>query len=473
MNPVNCLLYCAETIDEACKISFDVPGNYIIATGLEKTDDFVFKASNYHELADCPIIASATLECKTIEIASTRFNLWFQGSFKLNWEKVLTDFAAFILAQKEMMLDFPFSEYHFLFQILPSRFYHGVEHQNSTVIALGPGSELEKPALYDELLGVSSHELFHAWNIKAIRPIELFPYNYQVENYSNLGYIAEGVTTYYGDVFLFRSNVFDENSFFKVFSEQFQRHFDNFGRFNQSVAEASFDTWLDGYEKGVPNRKVSIYTEGCLLAFICDVKIREATKNEKSLDDVMRTLYTDFAKKQKGYSETDYKHVLESVSGVSFDGVFDDIVWGKKSYESYLNDSLDYLGLTLLEIKSDKIYESVIGFKATESDGVITAIYPDSFADEAGLWYEDKIIAVDEVALSKMSSLSDLFLDCTEKSILKLLVERKGLIKAVDVKINPTAAFYKKYNVRKQETARNSQKENYALWRSNNENRSW
>jgi len=87
-----------------------------------------------------------------------------------------------------MMKAFPAKAYHFLFHILPFRTYHGVEHLTSTVITLGPGYNLMKGALYEDLLGVSSHELYHAWNVKTIRPIEMYPYDYTQENYSKLGY---------------------------------------------------------------------------------------------------------------------------------------------------------------------------------------------------------------------------------------------------------------------------------------------
>ena len=142
---------------------------------------------------------------------------------------------------------------------------------------LGP-SYVVFDAVYPDLLGVSSHELYHTWNVKAIRPIELFPYDFTKENYSELGYLCEGVTTYMGDLFLFKSNVFSEEEYFNELNQQLQKHFDNPGRFNYSVAASSFDTWLDGYVPGVPNRKVSIYTEGCLIALVCDLMIIHHSK---------------------------------------------------------------------------------------------------------------------------------------------------------------------------------------------------
>jgi predicted metalloprotease with PDZ domain len=129
-----------------------------------------------------------------------------------------------------------------------------------------------------------------------------------------------------GDLMLYKSGVFDLNHYLVELNAQLEKHFDNFGRFNYSVAESSFDTWLDGYVAGVPGRKVSIYTEGCLLAFIADVKIRKATNNNFGIEEVMKRLYFEFALQGKGYTKEDYQGLLETVSGISFQEYFNDLV---------------------------------------------------------------------------------------------------------------------------------------------------
>src|SRR5437762_8327636 len=175
-----------------------------------------------------------------------------------------------------------------------------------------------KEEFYVDFIGVVSHELFHVWNVKTIRPAEMTPYDYTKENYSRLGFVYEGVTTYYGDLFLVRSGVYSISQFFAELNVRIQKHFDNYGRFNLSVADSSFDTWLDGYTPGIPNRKTSIYDEGCLIALMTDLLIRRYTQNKKSLDDVMKTLYFDFAKLHHGYAEHDYTKVVENTGERSF-----------------------------------------------------------------------------------------------------------------------------------------------------------
>ena len=301
--------------------------------------------------------------------------------------------------------------------------------------------------MYKELLGVSSHELYHTWNVKAIRPVEMFPYDFTKENYSTLGYICEGITTYQGDLFLLKSGVFNEEQYFEELNSQLQKHFDNSGRFNYSVAESSFDTWLDGYLAGAPGRKVSIYTEGCLLAFVTDVMVRRATTNKFGLDDVMRRLYFNFALKGKGVSEADYKSTLENVSGIPFDEFFSDYVNGNKPYESIIVESLDYLGLELNHTPVESYSAGRLGFKtiASGKNFIVKAMYPGGPAEIGRLMLEDEIIAVNDYSCSGELNKWLQYFDDVPKTV---TVMRSGVLKKVlfpEVNRN----FYMKYSISK------------------------
>lgn len=399
VNPVNCCLYVRERIDEECHIVLDIPKAYKVATGLTPNGTHQFRTTNFHELADSPFIASSTIQHDSFKCQDVIFNLWFQGECAPDWQKIKNDLKAYTEVQIDLFGDFPVSEYHYLYQLLPYPAYHGVEHQNSTVISLGPGYDLMKKEIYDEFLGVSCHELFHTWNVKNIRPIEMKPYDYSKENYSPLGYVAEGITTYYGDLLLYRSNVFTEEEFLKLLSVQIQRHMDNFGRYNYSVAESSFDTWLDGYVAGIPNRKLSIYSDGCLLAFMADILIMKHTNNAKRLDDVMLKLYHDFGKMDKGYSEQDYKNVLEEISSSDFTSFFNRYVNGHNSYELLLKECIEYAGIELHEAPSPKLSESRYGMMVDKNNKVVK-IFPNAPADNSGIAVGDVLLTVNNHTLS-------------------------------------------------------------------------
>lgn len=396
VNPVNCCVFTEETYHEEVEITLNIPEAWEVASSMTKAGE-KWTVSNSEELLDTPFIASGGLQHRTYEVGGTTFYVWFNGEVKPDWDRLIKDFKAFTISQIEKFTEFPVKEYHFLNQIVPYKGYHGVEHQKSTVVFLGPSYAVFEE-YYSELLGVSSHELYHTWNVKAIRPIEMYPYDFTKENYSQLGYICEGVTTYQGDLFLLKSGVFDLDQYFKEFTTQLQRHFDNSGRFHYSVAESSFDTWLDGYVAGAPGRKVSIYTEGCLLAFVTDIMLRRETGDKYGLDEVMKRLFFNFALQNKGVSAGDYQSTIESIAGKSFQSFFDDYFHGTRPFESILFDSLEYLGIELCHEPSKVYSEGRLGFKTlkTANGFTIKAMFPGGPAETAGLMLEDEIIAVND-----------------------------------------------------------------------------
>jgi predicted metalloprotease with PDZ domain len=290
----------------------------------------------------------------------------------------------------------------------------------------------------------------------------MYPYDFTRENFSPLGYLCEGVTTYQGDLFLLKSRVFNENEFFVEFSDQFQKHFDNPGRLNYSVRSSSIDTWLDGYEPGAPGRKVSIYTEGCLLAFITDVFIMRNTNNSFNLDNVMQLLYQEYALQQKGVSETDYLNAIERISGASFQDYYQKYFVEPGDLTEELNAALDYVGCVLTRKDAPSISESKYGIKYAEpiNAAAIKAIYPGSPADLSGLMLEDEIFAVNRIALTKSF---DKWITHFQGSPITLLVRRNGLFLDIELK-QPSTKYYTRFKVVRVEDPSPAQKAAYAKW---------
>ena len=462
-NPVNCCMFVPEWIDRPATLTLDIPKDWTVATGMRSVGLNVFHVQDFHELADSPFIASAGLQHSSFEAHGTLFHVWFQGQFKPDWKRILDDFNKFTAAQIEAMGDFPVKEYHFLFQIRTYKTYHGVEHSTSTVIALGPSYDILKPVLYDEFLGISSHELFHTWNVKALRPIEMQPYDYTKENYMRLGYVAEGVTTYAGDLFLYRSGCFSDFDFFKNIHALFMKHFHNYGRFNLSVADSGFDTWLDGYSKGIPDRKTSIYNEGALLAMMLDLSLLRDTNNQKSLLTVMRLLYERFGKTGKGYSEQDYQQVVEEVGGRSYSDFFRNYYYGTKDIEAELSELLNHVGLEIRDSRSRHYFENRFGFKVEyirERSARITDIAPGSIADRTGLKLGDEIVSINGIRLT--GNLKE-WCKYFEEETITLTVSSGDDTRKVE--LTPTDERY--YLTRwphKQPQATDGQKANFVAW---------
>jgi predicted metalloprotease with PDZ domain len=443
VNPVNCFVYIDALIDHPISISVTNKSNWQIATSLKNIDG-VLHATNYDELVDSPFIISPNLQSESYTLNNIVFTIWINGHKTIDWQPIINDFKKFTQHQLDAFGEFPADKYEFLIFSLPNQAYHGVEHLKSTVITLGPSHAFFN-SLYNELLGVSSHELYHAWNIKSIRPTEMLPYNFKAENYSTLGYIYEGITTYMGDLFLLKSGVFNLETYLAQFSSQVQKHLDNPGRFNYSVAESSHDTWLDGYVPGVPGRKVSIYTEGCLLAFCADILIRQATKNKHGLDEVMKRLYFDFALKRKGITEKDYQNLLENISGISFQSFFDDYVNGTHNYESILIDCLEYVGLSLQQDKLASYSQSRLGLRFTKSNNgiIVSEIYPGSPADIAGICLNDQLIALNEIQINNDFDALLEYMEFDEKKLILLRNKKITFVTLPEV----NRFFYQKHSV--------------------------
>lgn len=465
INPVHCCLYVPDRLHTPCTVELQLPNDYSVACSMASPKHGIFKAKSFHELVDSPWMASANLHHETYAIDHIDFHIWFHGNFVPDWQKILNDFTRFSKLQLQTMGSFPVNEYHFLILALPFRFYHGVEHLGSTVLALGPAAQLMEAPLYDDLTGVASHELFHVWNIKAIRPIDMLPYDYAAENYSRLGFVYEGVTTYYGDLFLVRSGVYTQDQYFKELDARLQKHFNTHARFNMPVAEASFDTWLDGYVPGIPHRKTSIYDEGSLVALMTDLLIRKNTNHKASLDDVMRTLYNDFGKRNIGYSENDYLRIVEQVAGMPMTDFFVDFVYGTENYEPLLGDLLEYVGCEMIRTPSAQTQERRFGFKVSTENGItkVVAVLPGSLADRAGLGKDDELVAVNELKVE--GNLNELMpVDDQQPITISLLTPMKRL-KEIVLTAAPES-YYHNYSIRARASATIAQLESLSKWLS-------
>lgn len=357
VNPVHCFMYQVGKMEEPFDVKLNVPENYIVACQLP-CNEHIVKAKNFDELADSPFIASASLQHTEFMVENTKIHFWFQGKHEMDLKQLEADTLAYTKAQIQIFKEMPCSDYHFLYQILPTPFRHGVEHADSTVIAMGMSNDSLRDDFYNDLLAISSHELFHLWNIKRIRPESMWPYDFTKENYSTLGYVYEGITTYYGDLMLLRSGVWSWEQYVDSWNGDFLRHLNNAGNQNYSVAESSFDTWLDGYVPGVPARKTSIYIEGMLAAMIADLTIIKNSNGKYSLDNVMHDLYHLFYKNNKGYTENDYKLLLEKYAQESFDGYFENIIWGKNNIIAALQNILPYFDCSIDNKKLTKNIKS-------------------------------------------------------------------------------------------------------------------
>ncbi len=347
INPVNLFCFIKQSAFEPIILNVVLGADWQCAGGLaiqasDAKGNFSFEARNFDELADSPLMFAPSIQSIQWKCDNATIHCHSVGELPLKWR--LGDYSQiqqFTDFQIQWMETLPVKEYHYLYIFTPYRMRHGVEHCNSTMIVMGQG-EVSDDLFYDEILSISSHELFHTWNVKYCRPKDLLPYDFTQAQYSATGFITEGVTTYYGELMLWQSGVWPWEKLMNCILEWLNAHLNNAGRFSSSLLDSSIDTWVDGYVKGTPGRKVSIYNEGALLAFLTDVFIIQSSEGKRSLDDVMRILVSKYNTHSMGYTVQDYWNEVEHVAGIVPESLIA-LVGQPKDYTTEVLAALEWL----------------------------------------------------------------------------------------------------------------------------------
>ncbi|TXE05769.1 M61 family peptidase [Algoriphagus aquimarinus] len=379
LNFVNCCFDVEGRSDEKIQVEVAYPKHFQSCTTLLAENNELF-ASNFQQLADGSFLASQSLTHESFEIDDVIFHLWFHGEVHFDLAEFKANVQRFSEKQIEAFGEFPVDEYHFIYQLLPYPHYHGVEHQRGTVITFGPAESLVDRMHMNELMGVSCHELYHAWNVCQIRPKEIMPYDFSKEAYHEAGWIVEGVTTYMGDIFLLQSGYFSLREYCETFEKVLNRESVNFGWQNQSILESSFDLWIDGYVAGIPDKKVSIYTHGALIAFCLDAMLLD---ENSTLHEVMKILWKRFGKPKIGYSLDEVWEVVLSQTEhpIYFNQFYDDFITGKEDIFPVVGKHLASLGFELeTRSREDNLSSSYGIIKLDE--GKITKLHPNSEASK-------------------------------------------------------------------------------------------
>ncbi len=347
INTIACLMAVDGQENDRCTLKLNLPANFKIGTGMPQKDG-LFQVDSFIALSDYPILASPTLITLSYEVQSIPFYIHSTVDASCFPNSIVDDFTKFTTAQIKDFNDFPESTYHFQLLILPYKHYHGVEHRNSTVICLGPETAV-KETLYTELLGICSHELYHAWNICKIRPAEMVPYRLFESNYFKTGFVAEGITTYLGDYYLAQAKVFSHTWYQEEFNILLSRHFYSFGNKHLSVADSSYDLWVDGYDAGIPNRKVSIYVKGAIIAFLMDAGIRKSSAHTLTIRDFMARLWNRYKFNGEGYTEDSIAALFNEMTNNQFAHAYNRWVYETGDLKSDIIEACKALSIPIKE----------------------------------------------------------------------------------------------------------------------------
>lgn len=402
-SPPGLFMYVENLKGRRAKLVIDPYDDFsTISTGLEASSNnkYTFDIPNYDILVDSPIeIGNQKLFRFEVDGVPHEIAIYGEGNYDslmVAETKLITESTIKIFGE------IPYKRYVFI--VILGKFNGGaIEHLNSAVYNYGRWNfqpERKRKAWRT----VVAHEMFHLYNVKRIRARALGPFDYTRENYTSLLWVMEGFTSYFGSRILLDAGLLTSDEYRESMASLIKKVSTRKGDKYQSVSASSFDAWIRYYQQNEnsSNSEISYYDKGNLLGMLLDLQIRHSSKNEKSLADVMRRLYSEYYKKKKrGFSKEEFKKEVERAAGVKLDNFFRDHVNGTKEID--YNKYLLYAGLELDKIPSASKATSLLGVVTRDRGGKLTIsrIVRDSPAWNYGLNVNDEIIAINDLRVNR------------------------------------------------------------------------
>jgi predicted metalloprotease with PDZ domain len=380
-----------------------------------------YRAADYDALADHPVEMGRFMSV-AFDAGGATHEIVVTGRSDVDLERLARDLEPVCAAQAALFEPrtkrAPFDRFLFLTTAVGDG-YGGLEHRDSTALLCGrndlPWSGMtESNEGYRTFLGLASHEYFHAWHVKRIKPAAFVPYDFDREAYTRQLWIFEGFTSYYDDLMLVRAGVISTGDYLKAVSKTVSMVQRGPGRSVQSVAESSFDAWVKYYrqDENSPNTVVSYYTKGSLVAMAIDLAVRAKTSGRASLDDVMRLLWTRYGRDfyaadggagaaQRGLPEGAFPALLREATGVTLDAPL--ARWVGGTADLPLAKLLAPFGVSLSFAAADKAPTLGVRTASRGADLGIATAYTGGAAHRAGLSAGDVLVACDGLRIDEKS----------------------------------------------------------------------
>ncbi len=410
-----------------------------------------YRANSYDELIDHPV-EMGRFTLAEFQACGIPHAIAITGQHDTDIERLAKDLSKICEAQVRLFeprsRKAPFDRYLFLATVVGDG-YGGLEHRASTALLCARNDLPWRgmtglPDGYRRFLGLSSHEYFHSWNVKRIKPQAFTPYDLERENYTRLLWVFEGFTSYYDDLMLVRSRVIGVDDYLKALAATVTHVLKAPGRRLQSVAESSFDAWTRYYrqDENSPNAIASYYTKGALVALCLDLTIRERTRGARSLDDVMRLLWRRHgrpgASQPQGLAEVGFAALLKEATGVALDAEI--ARWAYGTEDLPVAELLGGFGATL-ETTPGATRESMLGVRLATRHGetTVATAYTGGAAQLAGVSAGDAIVAFNGLRADE-KSLKALLERHQAGDAVRLHVFRRDELLAFDVRLDEPAA---------------------------------
>ena len=397
-----------------------------------------YRAANFDTLLDSPIVAG-TPAVYEFTVAGTPHYLVNVGEDDL-WDeaRAAEDVERLVREQHKLWGSIPYDRYVFLNLITESR--GGIEHKDSAVLMTSRWQMRDRER-YLEWLTLVSHELFHAWNVKRLRPVELGPFDYENEVHTRSLWVAEGLTVYYGALMVHRAGLSSRDEYFADLSAEIRRLQTTPGRLVQTVEQSSYDAWIKYYRPNENSRNttVSYYTKGAVIGFLLDAKLRRMTGGARSLDDVIRLAYDRYSG-SRGFTPSEFRATVEDALALDadLDPWFDHVLDTVEELE--YSEALDWFGFDLALSDSsdtanvDDTAPAWVGLATRADNGrlLVTEVRRGTPGFDAGFNVGDEIVAVDDyrVRANGWASRLDLYRAGEEASV---LVARRERLLRLDV----------------------------------------
>jgi predicted metalloprotease with PDZ domain len=420
-NLAEILMYADDARDAPVQVEFQrVPSGWKIATPLRSNGDR-YEATKYDQLVDSPVEIGTFAESDfSGRCGKYRVALDAENAASI-LKKIVPSIERIVAGASAWMNDCPFQDYLFIYHVSDSS-AGGMEHAYGTAITL-PANDFGKDL--ERFIGITTHEFFHLWNVKRIRPQSLEPVDYTKENYTPALWFSEGVDTTAAQYIELRAGLLDERHYLDHLGRQITELENRPAHLTQSVEQSSLDAWLEKYPRyGLPERSISYYNKGELLGVLLDLAMRNASHDEAALCELFRQMNEHYTKQGKFFGDSDaIREAAENLSHAELREFFQKYVSGVE--EIPWDEFFAPVGLRVNRLQAvfaDPGFESVQQFDRAP---VVVEVHPKSEAERAGLKQQDEILQINGETAShnfvkQMNSL-------VPGAVLKIVVRREGV----------------------------------------------
>ena len=425
ISPTGLYLHVAGLLQHPVTVTIRMPANWTrISSGLDAVEGRpdTFSAPDFDVLYDCPVLMG-NQESLQFEVQGRTHRVAMENvPAGVDRQKIVADLKRMVETATRLIGDVPYRHYTFLMMGTGNG---GIEHMNSASISFN-GNSLTTENGYRGWLSYVTHEYFHNFNVKRIRPLALGPFDYDTENLTNMLWVSEGLSVYYQDLVLVRAGLMTREQYLDKMKTTIGRFENASGHHYQSATDSSLNTWGTSGVGGDRNTSISYYDNGAMLGAMLDLKIRAESRNRKSLDDVMRALYRKYyLEKKRGFTDGEFRAECEAAAGGDVSEVFE--------YASTTRD-VDYakyfaLAGLAMDVSAQDAPGGNLGVNMQTQDGKLVV---SSVAAAAALKPGDQILEA-EGTRATARSLNDLLVSKKPGDAVTLRISRNGEEQDVEI----------------------------------------